>query len=473
MPVVKLAVAGLVPLAALAFVLSSANPSPAARFTRETLADSFDSDIRNLVVEWSPDDPRPVAERRRALFVHLPDARKLGLDSAIALRQQSRDADRRRRREHHHPRPRRPVSWPKKPARADAWHGARHRSESTTDVDRELRDLPHGGDRRRRLLRRRHENLRRPGPRRSVEEPHEPGGTQAAHPQLRGRRPRGSRERHPDAASSRQNRLAHAGALDRLAASHVELYMRPHGGRMPANDEVGRGDVKVPPLWHTAAKAQAGRWHADGSFRGQFPLMASSMELEKDRSFETLEKIVVPTIKEEFETVVRHPGRRAIRMRSIERWRPKAGRSSTRGSRLLTLLGVYDGRGNVVWPGRRRGRGNRPRAWMSSNAAFVEAFRTSPLASHGRLIPKDGYVATPLTGVGQLSLSAQRERADAASSAGTGVGAPEDLQRHGGPAVRSSARRTTVVSGRAIGVAGRSGADRALRRTAGLVQREP
>ena len=70
MPVVKLAVAGLVPLAALAFVLSSANPSPAARFTRETLADSFDSDIRNLVVEWSPDDPRPVAERRRALFVH-------------------------------------------------------------------------------------------------------------------------------------------------------------------------------------------------------------------------------------------------------------------------------------------------------------------------------------------------------------------------------------------------------------------
>ena len=34
--------------------------------------------------------------------------------------------------------------------------------------------------------------------------------------------------------------------------------------------------------------------------------MASSMELEKDRSFEALVQVVVPTIKEEFTSVIRH-----------------------------------------------------------------------------------------------------------------------------------------------------------------------
>ena len=43
-----------------------------------------------------------------------------------------------------------------------------------------------------------------------------------------------------------------------FAASHVELYMRPHNGAMPRVDEVGRGDVKTPPLWHTAAKMPGG-----------------------------------------------------------------------------------------------------------------------------------------------------------------------------------------------------------------------
>ena len=145
-------------------------------------------------------------------------------------------------------------------------------------------------------------------------------------------------------------------------------------------------------------------------------------------------------------------GRRAIRMRSIERWRPKAGRSLLEEVGCSRRHGVYDGRGNVVWPGRHEDVGIDRGRLDVVNAAFVEAFGTSPLASHGRLMPSDGYAATPLTGVGELSLSAQRERADAASSAGTGVGAAEDLQRHGGPAVRSSARRTTVVSGRAIAV---------------------
>lgn len=65
---IGLAAAALVPLAALFFVLSSPTPAPAPRLTRGALVESFDSDIRNLVVEWNPDDPRPPAERRQALF---------------------------------------------------------------------------------------------------------------------------------------------------------------------------------------------------------------------------------------------------------------------------------------------------------------------------------------------------------------------------------------------------------------------
>src|SRR5215208_2592351 len=78
-----------------------------------------------------------------------------------------------------------------------------------------------------------------------------------------------------------------------FAASHVELYMRPHGGAMPRVEEVGRGDVKTPPLWHTVAKLPSRRWYSDGSFHGRIPLMASSMELEKDRPFDDLVEFVV------------------------------------------------------------------------------------------------------------------------------------------------------------------------------------
>jgi hypothetical protein len=39
-----------------------------APMSREALASGFDSGIRNLVIEWDPNDTRPDAERRRALF---------------------------------------------------------------------------------------------------------------------------------------------------------------------------------------------------------------------------------------------------------------------------------------------------------------------------------------------------------------------------------------------------------------------
>ena len=105
---------------------------------------------------------------------------------------------------------------------------------------------------------------------------------------------------------SRQDRLAHARALDGVCRITRRAVHARTTARMPRVDDVGRGDVKTPPLWHTAAKMPPGRWYTDGSFHGRFPLMASSMELEKDRSFDALVETVVPAIKEEFDSVIRH-----------------------------------------------------------------------------------------------------------------------------------------------------------------------
>ena len=185
-----------------------------------------------------------------------------------------------------------------------------------------------------------------------------------------------------------------------FAASHVELYMRPHHGAMPAEAEVGRGDVKVPPLWHTAAKMSSGRWYVDGSFHGPFPLMASSMELEKDRSFDTLTAVVLPKIKDEFETVVRYlrppPYPYAIDRALAERGRALFYSAEVGCSRCH---GNYDGQGHVDWPGRHVDVGTDRSRIDVVSAGFIEAFDRSPIAAEGRLAKSEGYAATPLTGV--------------------------------------------------------------------------
>jgi hypothetical protein len=185
-----------------------------------------------------------------------------------------------------------------------------------------------------------------------------------------------------------------------FAASHVELYMRSHASRMPGVDAVGRGDVKTPPLWHTAAKMPVSRWYSDGSFHGRFPLMASSMELEKDRPFDALVEIVIPTIEREFETVVQHlrPPRYP---HEIDQALAARGRElfNSRDMGCARCHGVYDGRGNVDWPGRHVDVGtDRARLGVVSDG-FIEAFNASPLASGGALKKSRGYAATPLTGV--------------------------------------------------------------------------
>jgi hypothetical protein len=185
-----------------------------------------------------------------------------------------------------------------------------------------------------------------------------------------------------------------------FAASHVELYMRPHGGAMPAVDEVGRGDTKTPPLWHTAAKRPRGRWYSDGSFHGRIPLMASSMELEKDRSFDSLVDVVIPRIKSEFDTVVQHlrppPYPYEIDRELAERGRRLFYSKSVGCSRCH---GVYDGRGNVDWPGVHKDVGTDPARRDIVSEGFRAAFASSPLAAEGALARSEGYAATPLTGV--------------------------------------------------------------------------
>jgi hypothetical protein len=143
-----------------------------------------------------------------------------------------------------------------------------------------------------------------------------------------------------------------------------------------------------------------GRWYVDGSFHGPFPLMASSMELEKDRSFDTLTTVVLPKIKEEFDTVVRHlrppPYPYAIDRALADRGRALFYSAEVGCSRCH---GTYDGRGNVDWPGRHVDVGTDHSRIDVVSPGFVDAFDRSPIAAEGRLIKSEGYAATPLTGV--------------------------------------------------------------------------
>ena len=92
------------------------------RGSTRTSATSLSSGIRA--------DPRPEAERRRgAVRFHVPDLPTLGVDSAVAVRQQSRHAGGRRRRGHDRRRQGRPRAVARQPARAGVRHGAERRRD--------------------------------------------------------------------------------------------------------------------------------------------------------------------------------------------------------------------------------------------------------------------------------------------------------------------------------------------------------
>jgi hypothetical protein len=185
-----------------------------------------------------------------------------------------------------------------------------------------------------------------------------------------------------------------------FAASHVELYMRPHNGVMPLPHEVGRGDVKTPPLWHTVAKMPSARWYSDGSFHGRIPLMASSMELEKDRPFDALVDHVIPTIKGEFESVIQHLRAPRYPYR-IDRELAQRGRELFYSPQIgcHRCHGRYDRDGDVEWPAVHIDVGTDRARLDVVSPGFIEAFDSSPIAAEGALVKSHGYAATPLTGV--------------------------------------------------------------------------
>ncbi len=183
-------------------------------------------------------------------------------------------------------------------------------------------------------------------------------------------------------------------------ASHVEMHMRAHGGAMPAADEVGRGDVKTPPLWHAVAKMPFQRWYCDGSFQGAFPLMASSMELALDQSFDKLATSVLPTIQADFKNVIQYlrPPRYPY---SVDAGLAAKGQVLFNSDKLgcATCHGTYDGQGNLQWTGLHTDVGTDPARMKMVSPGFIAAFKGSPIAKEGQLSQSKGYAATPLTGV--------------------------------------------------------------------------
>jgi hypothetical protein len=391
-------------LAATAALLVTAlsTPGSVAPVSRQALASGFDSGIRNLVVEWDPGDTRPETERRKALFdfvyqtyrasAWIPQSlfdsnlitqavvgnvetivgEKVGLvlwrdNKLVPAYGMAPNIDSTHKND--------TLRWTVNclvchTAEIDgvAYFGAGTKVFDELWLGEALKRLT--SDQWRRLL------------------------------------PRNSED---SALAADANRILHSHHHDKIdsltrarstafAASHVEMYMRTHGNTMPEAGRVGRGDVKTPPLWHTAAKLPIRRWYTDGSFHGEFPLMASSMELEKDRPFDELVEVVIPTIKEEFASVIRHlrPPRYPY---EIDRAEAARGRALFHTIGCSECHGVYDGRGNLRWPGVHADVGtDRSRIEVVSDG-FIEAFNASPLAREGALSKSRGYAATPLTGV--------------------------------------------------------------------------
>ena len=361
--------------------------------SRAILASSFDTGIRNLVIEWDADDPRPTTERRAALFEFMYETYNASawipqslFDGNVVAQAVVGDVDTIVRDRvglvlwRDNPRvkafgmapnadaaPGSPLKWT---VNCLVCHTAEIDGVAYFGAGTKTFDELWLGDALRRLT-----------------TTSTNGDARNAHRILT--------VHHHDKIDSLTRARSTA-----FAASHVEMYMRSHGNHMPAVGDVGRGDVKTPPLWHTAAKMPAGRWYTDGSFHGRFPLMSSSMELEKDRPFDALIDTVVPKIKTEFDSVISHirPPRYpyAIDSALAERGR-RLFESSDIG--CYRCHGTYDGRGGVDWPARHVDVGtDRGRLDVVSDQ-FVEAFRNSPLARDGALEKSRGYAATPLTGV--------------------------------------------------------------------------
>lgn len=392
---------GLVLAATCGLAVSRSAPKPAGAVTRETLLSTFDADMRGVVYRWAPEDPRSEAERRMALFNFIYQTYDSSawipqslFDSNLVTQAIVGDVETIVRdkaglalwRDNEivpafgmapSLSPGQPLKWTVNcltchTAEIDGitYFGAGTKVFDDKWLGDALKVLT--SDRWRYLL-----------PGNSVDH------TLAAEAN------RILNSHHHEKIDSLTR-----GRSTAFAASHIELYMRPHDGTMPRIEDVGRGDTKTPPLWHTAAKITTGRWYADGSFHGPVPMMASSMELEKDRPFDALVESVLPKIKEEFDSVIRHL-RPPPYPYAIDRSLAAEGKALFESQEMgcARCHGEYDGRGNVRWPGVHKDVGtDRARRDVVSDR-FIAAFNNSPLAAEGALEKSRGYAATPLTGV--------------------------------------------------------------------------
>ena len=392
--IASLAIAGVV------LAVSRCTRASSAPLSREALAESFDAGIRHLVIEWDAADPRSETERRKALFGFMYETYRASawipqsvFDGNLATQAVAGDVDTIVRKNvglvlwRDNPRVRafgmapnagtgEPLRWT---VNCLVCHMAEIDGVAYFGAGTKTFDELWLGDALKRLTSERWRAL--------VPSPAGDATIAAdAHRILN--------SHHHDKIDSITRARSTA-----FAASHVELYMRTHHGEMPDVAQVGRGDVKTPPLWHTVAKMPARRWYTDGSLHGPFPLMASSMELEKDRSFDALVADVIPTIKREFATVVQHlrPPRYPY---AIDPALAARGRELFYSQDIgcHRCHGTYDG-GQVEWPGVHVDLGTDRGRLDVVSPQFVEAFAQSPLAAEGALIKSRGYAATPLTGV--------------------------------------------------------------------------
>jgi hypothetical protein len=396
----NLLVAALVVLPGAA-VLPYLEPISTTCVSPEELFASFDSDMRNVVCEWDPADPRPERERRRALFEFTYEA----YDSSAWVPQSLLDGNwitravlgdgRTIARDRvglvpwpenkiavvygmaPNPAPGQPLSWS---LNCLTCHTAEIDGVVYFGAGTKILDEKALADTVKMVT-----------------------GSAGRH-----RLPRDGTDYQMAAHTHDVMMRHHHDQMDPLTcarstafpASHVEMYMRAHGGVMPSNEEVGRGDVRTPPLWHAAAKLPFKRWYCDGSFHAELPLMASSMELELDQSFDKLVTSVLPTIKRDFETVLRHlrPPKYpyAINPTLAER-----GKSLFYSDDIgcYKCHGVYDAKGGVQWTGIHVDVGTDRARLEVVSEGFIDAFNRSPLAAEGKLERSDGYAATPLTGV--------------------------------------------------------------------------
>jgi hypothetical protein len=392
---------GIVVAATYGLAVSRSASTPPGAVTRHTLLSAFESDMRAVVYRWAPEDPRPEAERRRALFDFVYQTYESSawipqslFDSNLVTQAVVGDVDTIVRdkaglvlwRENAvvpafgmapDLSPGQPLKWTVNcltchTADIDGitYFGAGTKVFDDKWLGDSLKVLT--SERWRRLL---------------------PGTSADA--ALAADANRILNSHHHDKIDSLTR-----GRSTAFAASHIELYMRPHDGRMPGPDEVGRGDTKTPPLWHTAAKIPAGRWYSDGSFHGPVPMMASSMELEKDRPFDALVESVLPKIKEEFDSVIRHL-RPPPYPYAIDRALAAQGKVLFYSQEMgcARCHGEYDGQGNVRWPGVHKDVGTDSARLAVVSDVFIAAFNGSPLAAEGSLVKSRGYAATPLTGV--------------------------------------------------------------------------